>query len=307
MALSDSCITSYNLNEGSGTTANDATGNENTGTIDGATFIAGKIGSHALRFDGVDDYLYTTTAYVNPQSYSLSLWFKTTNASGKKLIGFESNRTGTSSAYDRHIYMGTDGKIKYGWWTGAQTTISSTDTLNDGNWHHVVATLQDGVGELFIDNVSQGTANGNAYNYSGYWRIGGGTNAWTSGASGSFDGDIDDVNIFNARLNESEVGLIYNNGNGLEHPFSPPYTILRSRSVYLNNTNVSRATLQANTTSDNSNFVYALSNDGGTTFEEVNNNQIHTFTNSSGQEVQYQIWGKQLGSKINKIVVKINK
>lgn len=161
--------------------------------VGGATYVEGIVGNYALRFDGVNDYVYTPTMFNNPQSYSLSLWFKTTNASGKKLIGFESNRTGTSSAYDRHIYMGTDGKIKYGWWTGAQTTISSTDTLNDGNWHHVVATLQDGVGELFIDNVSQGTANGNAFNYTGYWRIGGGTNAWTSSASGSFDGDIDEV------------------------------------------------------------------------------------------------------------------
>ncbi len=42
----------WNFDEGSGTVAADGSGSGNNGTINGATWVAGKVGSGALSFDG---------------------------------------------------------------------------------------------------------------------------------------------------------------------------------------------------------------------------------------------------------------
>jgi len=52
----DGVVGSWHFDEGSGTTAYDTSGNDNDGTINGATWVDGKFG-RALDFDGVDDYV----------------------------------------------------------------------------------------------------------------------------------------------------------------------------------------------------------------------------------------------------------
>jgi hypothetical protein len=84
------------------------------------------------------------------------------------------------------------------------------------------------------------------------------------------------------------------------------YTTIRSSSVYLNSVPVATARMTITTTSDTSNFVLGLSNDAGSTFEEVTNATTYTFTDPTGQEVQYQIWGKVPGTSISKVKVRIN-
>ena len=84
------------------------------------------------------------------------------------------------------------------------------------------------------------------------------------------------------------------------------YKTLKSNTIYLDTVPAVTGKLTVTTTSDNSNFVFGLSNNGGITFEEVSNGVIHTFTDATGNEVQYQIWGKVPGIKISNVVVKIN-
>ncbi|MEM5812070.1 MAG: DUF2341 domain-containing protein, partial [Candidatus Aenigmatarchaeota archaeon] len=97
-------ISSWHFNEGSGTIALDSSGNNNNGNlVNGPTWVNGKFGK-ALSFDGVNDYVSTTNQFSNPQTFSLVIWFKTTSASGRKIIGFENTQTGTGSTnYDRHL------------------------------------------------------------------------------------------------------------------------------------------------------------------------------------------------------------
>lgn len=84
------------------------------------------------------------------------------------------------------------------------------------------------------------------------------------------------------------------------------YKTVRSNIIYLDTVPATRARLTATTTSDNTNFVFGLSNNAGSTFEEVTNGTVHTFSDATGNEVQYQIWGKVPGIKISNVVVKIN-
>jgi hypothetical protein len=193
--------------------ANTGTSIQNTSTMT----TSGKINS-AFNFNGASDYIYSTTQYSNPQSFSLSVWFKTNSASGKKIIGFENSRSGTgSSSYDRQIWIGTDGKAYFGWYTGSMTTIASQSTMTDGSWHQAVAILNAGSGKFYIDGQLQGTGSGNAQNYSGYWRVGSyKMGSWPNSTDGYFSGAIDDVRMYTSALSANDIDALYNFGCGTE-------------------------------------------------------------------------------------------
>ncbi len=233
-AVSEAGLVSYwKLDEGTGIKAKDSSGNLNLGTLENmaspATAVsgwttAGKIGRGVL-FDGTNDYVWTTTALTSPQNFSLTLWFKTTSASGHKLVGFENTQFIGATGYDRHIWMGTDGKIYFGVWVGAAFTVSSLNTLNDGNWHQVTATYApSGFFALYVDGVLQGTNSGIPGDYGGYWKLGGYNLAgWPNASDGYFSGTLDDVRIYSRVLSAAEAKSLYQSGGAtrLAQPTQP--------------------------------------------------------------------------------------
>lgn len=183
-------------------TVTDSTSNINTGTAADNTSVittTGQLGN-ALTFNGSSGYIYTTTQFVNPQTQTIQIWFKTSLASGRKLIGFESSQTGTASAnFDRHIYVGTDGKIYGGFYPNYLSGVTPL-TYNNNAWH--LATLVHNgtalVDSLYIDGVLAHSASvaGGPTNYSGYFRIGSyKLSGWTNGSDGYFTGSLDEARI----------------------------------------------------------------------------------------------------------------
>ena len=217
-----------------GTLAKDISGSVNNGTLQNTpTPVAGHWadGTNALTLDGSTEEIDTATAYVNPKTFSLSAWFKTSTASGNKIVGFERNKTGTgSNNSDRLLYMGTDGKIYFGWYDGSIRTVKSNAVLTNNNWHHAVATFDGTTGKLYIDGVLQASLSaGAAQNFTGYWRIGAyKANGYPNAADGYFNGSIDEVMIWNRALSASDVtslyGLSASDAQSLRPNLIPPQT-----------------------------------------------------------------------------------
>ena len=93
--------------------ANDATGNDN-GTLQGTpTSVADRFGNanKAYIFDGTSQYISTVNSYVNPSTFSTSVWFKTSTTVGGALLGFSSLQTGLGGGRDRFIYMTSTGVL----------------------------------------------------------------------------------------------------------------------------------------------------------------------------------------------------
>ena len=199
---------------GSGTTWTDLSGRGNNGTLtNGPTYSSANGG--VIVFDGSNDEVTTTTQFTNPQTFSIGAWFKTSTASGKKIIGFETNQTGTAtSSYDRQIYIGSDGKLYFGIYDGATKTAISPLTYNDNNWHYVVGTYgsEGTTMRLYVDGVSVATATASfAQNMSGWWRIGGyKLLAWTNGSDGYFPGSISNAVIYNRGITATEITQNFN-------------------------------------------------------------------------------------------------
>ncbi|RYD91305.1 MAG: LamG domain-containing protein, partial [Sphingobacteriales bacterium] len=201
--------------------ATDASGN-NPGTLQnapGATTDRFNNAGKALAFNGTTQYISTANSYVNPQEFTVSIWFKTNTTTGGKMIGFGNSQTGTSGQYDRHIYMNNAGQVYFGVYNGAVYTVNTTTAYNDGNWHQATATLSASTGiTLYMDGVQAGsnTSATMAENYTGYWRIAyDNNNAWTSQPSSYyFSGSLDDALIYNRALSSTEIKTNFTSPDG---------------------------------------------------------------------------------------------
>uniref|UniRef100_UPI001E3E9149 PKD domain-containing protein n=1 Tax=Propioniciclava soli TaxID=2775081 RepID=UPI001E3E9149 len=188
-------------------TAEDATGNGATGTyrngpLQGVASPVTTVG-RASAFDGSDDLVSSNVAYANPTVFSIESWFNTTSTLGGKVIGFGRAQDGNSGSYDRHVYLDGAGKVNFGTYTGQTNVIQSADSYNDGQWHHMVATLGPSGMALYLDGVLQGTnASTGAENYTGYWRVGG-DNTWAGNPY--LAGTIDEVAVYGTVLDAQRV------------------------------------------------------------------------------------------------------
>ena len=200
----------WRFGEASGTAALDTSaygspGTYRTGAAPGAAGALAGVTNGAATFNGNGGFVVSNQTWSNPQVFSQELWFKTTTTAGGKLIGLGAANTGTSSNYDRHVYMETDGRLTFGVWTGATTTISSPASYNDGAWHHLVTTKSPTGMRMFVDGAQVASgAPAVAEDFTGYWRVGGDT---TWGPQPWFAGTIDEVAVYGTELTPAVIAL----------------------------------------------------------------------------------------------------
>ncbi|MDR6944763.1 DUF2341 domain-containing protein [Mucilaginibacter pocheonensis] len=205
--------------------ANDASGNLNNGIPQNApTLTTDRYGaaSSAYSFNGSTQYIATSIPIItNPQTFSISVWFKTSSAGGK-LVGFGSAQFGTSTSllgYDRHIYMNNSGQLYFGVKPGSTyNTINTTASYADGTWHHAVVTMSSTNGaSMYVDGALQASdaTMTSAGAYAGYWRVAYDNLAsWTSAPTNYFfSGSLDDIAVYNTELTAAQVYTLYGAGS----------------------------------------------------------------------------------------------
>lgn len=200
----------YHLNDGSGTSVTDSSGNANTGTTTGnPTWTTGTIDG-ALSFSQVaDDYLTAPWGSgINPtsQSSTVCLFASPTSPAENKILA------GTPQGSSQRAYIGT---YEGNWVTGIQGTGFQTN--NDFPVQSVYS-LACVVFDSSIDeaqlwvNAVKGTSTGSnrpytSYTWSGNWTFGQG-NGWDV-ASYSPGIVIDEIFVYESALNQSEMTELY--------------------------------------------------------------------------------------------------
>ena len=111
-------------------------------------------------FGGSDGFGVTPAPIAGPDVFSVETWFRTTTTNGGKLVGFGNNNVGTSTNYDRHIYMEPNGRLTFGVYNNGSYTASSPGALNDGQWHHAVGTMGPSGLTLYVDGKRVGSNGG---------------------------------------------------------------------------------------------------------------------------------------------------
>ncbi len=218
-SLSSGLVGYWKMDEGTGTTTGDSSGNGNTSSVftGNATWAAGKFGT-GITFDNVDDVVRipetTSTDLGNTtDSYTVSAWVNTTDTSGSTddIIAKHGSNSGPSpfrlylSATTRNAgIVVTDGTNT--------VSIAGSTALNDGRWHQVVG-VRDAVSDKIIVYVDGVVANSAADTTTSTLTnnddvsIG---NGRASYLTDDFNGNIDEARLYNRALTPSEVAQLYN-------------------------------------------------------------------------------------------------
>ena len=108
--------------------------------------------------------------------------------------------------------MEPDGQLTFGVWTGDTNLATSSQSYNDGAWHHLVAEQSGDGMALFVDGQQVATnPQTQSQPYTGFWRVGGDT-TW-SGTTW-FNGTIDEVAVYPKALSASDIASHYSLGTG---------------------------------------------------------------------------------------------
>ena len=195
------------MNEGTGNTVCDLSGNGNTGTFVGHThFVPGEFGP-CLSFDGTDDYVnvadsdsldttvnMTLSVWVNSKVWTVSGYNEIIAKSGLFLL--RSLHDGVGGGGER------PGLI---WFNGAEVWHIKGGVVPLNSWHHIVAVVENNVPtKIYNDGIDSGAT-------PTYWfddtRVL--TNSLRIGISldgtNDFAGQIDNVKIYSRALSASEV------------------------------------------------------------------------------------------------------
>lgn len=188
---------------------NDTAGSHNS-TASNVTYSTGKFGQCAV-FNGSSQYITTgvDSSDISMTNTSFSCWVNFTATSGTIMDNGGATSTGrglileTGSGYI--VWQQANGT------SGQSTAITSaSNSYNDGNWHHVVGTIDSNrVMKLYIDgNVESSTPTANSSASSPLYTLEIGRRASLN--SQYFNGSIDQVRIYDKSLSSDEVSILYN-------------------------------------------------------------------------------------------------
>jgi len=197
----------YPFDEGSGTNVNDGAGSNN-GTINGATWTtSGKYGN-ALTFDGNNDYvsLGNNSALTPSNQVTFASWIKLAAVTGtpQMIIG----KYNTSGAYPYQLRIQGGDKVRFSVRTSSSEDVDTSNILSANQWIHVAGTWDGTIMRIYINGTAvpqTDSKTGTMPNTAVDVRIG-------SSSSGSFvfNGQIDEVRIYNRALTGPEVMTLFN-------------------------------------------------------------------------------------------------
>ena len=198
----------YKMNEGSGTTTADASGNGFTGTITGATWTTGMEGTGGLAFNGTSSrYVSIPALNLNSNTVTIAGWVKrsgTQNASS----GIVFTRASSAAC---GLHFGSANELRYTW-NDAGSTYNWNSGLvpPDGQWTFVALVITPTDGTLYLQplggsmtSATNPVAN-TAAAFNGVTRIGGDS----LNTARYINASVDDVRIYNASLSAGEIASL---------------------------------------------------------------------------------------------------
>lgn len=193
------------FDDGSGVALYELEGNaKDTGLYGSGAIDAGQ----SAVFNGSSSYIDTNISTITSNSGSVSLWVKTTT-------GTQSSFFGGQSPSQNRFYFGVRNN---NFWMGAGDSQNSynisASSLLDGNWHHVVLTLDGSTAKYYLDGNSTPV---DTLSYTSAGTIGVTPLIGALDATGSIlaytNGSIDQVRIYSSALSSSDVKALASETN----------------------------------------------------------------------------------------------
>lgn len=209
----------WNMNETTGDSIYDWSGNMNTGIISGAVRTEG-IDKNGLEFDGVNDYVDCgTDDKLNiTEDIAIEAWIKAPSATGNHLI-VQRSLDWPNVCQGYSFMLGAAGRLAFSFGVNNFQYSSYGKPINDDQWHHVavVADYSAQEGKFYIDGEEWGT-----FTYTGINDNPGDTlfiGCWENNAQ-YFEGKMDKVCIWDKLLTVEEITYHYNHPENMGIPES---------------------------------------------------------------------------------------
>ncbi len=218
----------WRLDDGSGTTAADSSGNGNDGDmVGGPTWTTGYNGG-ALQFDGTDDHVTIDPIIAQPASFTISAWIKTSYTAP---AGTEAVILAWGAAGQVGEFRVEDSKIMYGQYAGGADWqfLYGGAAVSDNAWHHVALTKAGSAINLYVDAIPDGS--GSITNTITPTDLTIGAVEYLSAFQHFFNGLIDDVRLYNRALDASEIADLHS-GSDTTAPVVAITTPADGASVY---------------------------------------------------------------------------
>lgn len=213
-----SLLAYWPMDEGSGATANDASGKAHTGSIGSAPYAAGKYGASSLDFSSADAIVNITNIadLALQKNLSIILWaYPQTRDFATKYFGLMapmiSCQVGGYSMTNYALQLTEQNKVSFvhrnaGFGLNFEPFTTASSLLDA--WHFIAASVQDNRVSLYID----GSFVGSSYaDEDGGISPTAGQTCFIGGLGGyDFKGRMDEVRIYNRPLSAAEIQTIYN-------------------------------------------------------------------------------------------------
>ncbi len=205
-------LSHWKFDEGSGTIAYDSVGNNDGTLIGDPCWVAGKIGSYAMDFDGSDDYVDcgNDSSLDITDSITVGAWVKRPSFETSGTIAGKTNGNSVTAGYGLFSY--TDG-LEFNFYSGGWRRTTPRVTITPNEWHYVAGTFDGSNAYLYVDGEQKASVAyvgtiAAATGYSFYISF------WRSGLPTYFDGVIDDVRVYDQALSAEEIWQLYLEGLG---------------------------------------------------------------------------------------------
>ena len=204
----DNSLTAYwSFDEGSGQIANDDSGNLIQGTIHGAKWIDGKFGK-ALNFDGINDNMIAPYVPLYHRSFSITMWINAIRLPGPNEDAPLVTQLDNDSLC-KYLHLVIRDSIPYfGFWVD---DLTGNSKITPGVWYHL-AFIYDYVSNMKYIYVN-GILDASIESMGSYEGLSGETNVGTYyGGGKTFEGNIDELRIYNRALNKQEIRATVSSG-----------------------------------------------------------------------------------------------
>ncbi|HPR31394.1 MAG TPA: hypothetical protein PLK12_04825 [Prolixibacteraceae bacterium] len=188
--------------------ANDESGNGLHGVNNGATSTTDRFGNEnsALSFNGTNNYVEVLdNDLLDVNTFTLSCWFYSLSTQeGFIAVKGNSDYNGPFRLYLTTLLTGDTWRN-----SSASGRVYQVKDYSTMEWHHVILLFDGSVQKLYYDGILIATDN-----QSGPLNINSDKLLFGKRNSGNFfQGKIDEVRLYNRALTDTEVQIIYNDGN----------------------------------------------------------------------------------------------
>ena len=203
--------------------ANDASGNNNNGTVNGATLTTDKSGNlnSAYSFTGTETITGNCSNYpALNSSRTISLWYNANNitSAATQLMGYGGGTCGESWIMNFNNYDIPSGRYEVQGHCLAFRNHTASPTPLNNTWHNIVVSYDGSVLRFYNDGVLVKTSTSTSLNTIVNAKIfcigkqvySDGLTAYIDAAWPGFSGKLDDIGIWNRALTQSEITALYN-------------------------------------------------------------------------------------------------